>query len=143
CSTPPAPFWRRCRHRPTPSRPCSAPGWTCTDRLDAQTHRRTDAQTQQTRGRNRRTWAGSDQGSGVSPGPCSLFTPVRLCVCASVCLAVCASSVAVASIFGLMPAPGGERAMLSRDLADFLIELSIAVHKHAMYPEGHPSLAPP
>ena len=32
--------------------------------------------------------------------------------------------------------------MLSRDLADFLIELSIALHKHAMYPEGHPSLAP-
>jgi len=31
---------------------------------------------------------------------------------------------------------------LSRDLADFLIELSIALHKHAMYPEGHPSLAP-
>src|SRR5216117_1026763 len=41
-----------------------------------------------------------------------------------------------------MPAPGGERATLSRDLADFLIELSIALHKHAMYPEGHPSLAP-
>ena len=35
-----------------------------------------------------------------------------------------------------------ERATLSRDLADFLIELSIALHKHAMYPEGHPSLAP-
>src|SRR5256884_7012497 len=41
-----------------------------------------------------------------------------------------------------MPAPSGERAALSRDLADFLIELSIALHKHAMYPEGHPSLAP-
>ncbi|MFQ5703919.1 MAG: HEAT repeat domain-containing protein [Gemmatimonadales bacterium] len=27
-------------------------------------------------------------------------------------------------------------------MADFLIELSIALHKHAMYPEGHPSLAP-
>jgi hypothetical protein len=35
-----------------------------------------------------------------------------------------------------------ERAALSRELADFLIELSIALHKHAMYPEGHPSLAP-
>src|SRR3989442_2335315 len=35
-----------------------------------------------------------------------------------------------------------EKAALSRELADFLIELSIAVHKHAMYPEGHPSLAP-
>src|SRR6267143_2675296 len=35
-----------------------------------------------------------------------------------------------------------ERGALSRELADFLIELSIALHKHAMYPEGHPSLAP-
>src|SRR2546423_14472262 len=41
-----------------------------------------------------------------------------------------------------MPAPSGERTTLSRELADFLIELSIALHKHAMYPEGHPSLAP-
>ncbi len=39
------------------------------------------------------------------------------------------------------PAPP-EKAALSRELADFLIELSIALHKHAMYPEGHPSLAP-
>lgn len=31
---------------------------------------------------------------------------------------------------------------LSRDLADFLIELSIAIHKHSMYPPGHPSLGP-
>ena len=35
-----------------------------------------------------------------------------------------------------------ERTALSRELAEFLIELSIALHKHAMYPEGHPSLAP-
>src|SRR2546427_567351 len=35
-----------------------------------------------------------------------------------------------------------EKAALSREWADFLIELSIALHKHAMYPEGHPSLAP-
>src|SRR5690242_8998886 len=41
-----------------------------------------------------------------------------------------------------MPAPSGERATLSRELADFLIELSIALHKHAMYPQGHPSLGP-
>jgi hypothetical protein len=41
-----------------------------------------------------------------------------------------------------MPTPSGDRATLSRDLADFLIELSIALHKHAMYPEGHPSLGP-
>jgi hypothetical protein len=40
--------------------------------------------------------------------------------------------------------PGGsqERAALSRELGEFLIELSIALHKHAMYPEGHPSLQP-
>lgn len=41
-----------------------------------------------------------------------------------------------------MPIPTPERATLSRELADFLIELSIALHKHAMYPEGHPSLGP-
>jgi len=39
-------------------------------------------------------------------------------------------------------ADGPGRAALSRDLGDFLIELSIALHKHAMYPQGHPSLAP-
>ena len=37
---------------------------------------------------------------------------------------------------------GSERAALSRELSDFLIELSIALHKHAMYPDGHPSLGP-
>jgi hypothetical protein len=41
-----------------------------------------------------------------------------------------------------MPAPSLERATLSRALADFLVELSIALHKHAMYPQGHPSLQP-
>ena len=41
------------------------------------------------------------------------------------------------------PGPGSpERATLSRDLGDFLIELSIALHKHAMYPADHPSLGP-
>ena len=35
----------------------------------------------------------------------------------------------------------GESAALSRDLADFLIELSIALHKNAIYPVGHPLLA--
>jgi hypothetical protein len=35
-----------------------------------------------------------------------------------------------------------ERAALSRELGEFLIELSIALHKHAMYPSGHPSLGP-
>jgi hypothetical protein len=34
------------------------------------------------------------------------------------------------------------RAALSKDLSDFLLELSIGVHRHAMYPPGHPSLAP-
>ncbi|MDE3128510.1 MAG: hypothetical protein KGL38_10925, partial [Gemmatimonadota bacterium] len=32
-------------------------------------------------------------------------------------------------------------ATLSRDLANFLVELSIAFHKHAIYPAGHPLLA--
>src|SRR6266702_7935349 len=45
------------------------------------------------------------------------------------------------TILGAMTVPS-EKAALSRELADFLIELSIALHKHAMYPEGHPSLAP-
>jgi len=34
------------------------------------------------------------------------------------------------------------RKALSRELSDFLIEFSIALHKHAMYPEGHPLLIP-
>lgn len=32
-------------------------------------------------------------------------------------------------------------ATLSRDLANFLVELSIAFHKHAIYPAGHPLLS--
>lgn len=39
------------------------------------------------------------------------------------------------------PTSPGESAALSRDLADFLIELSIALHKNAIYPAGHPLLA--
>ena len=35
-----------------------------------------------------------------------------------------------------------QRASLPRDLSDFLIEFSIALHKHAMYPGGHPTLEP-
>jgi hypothetical protein len=35
-----------------------------------------------------------------------------------------------------------QRATLSRELSDFLIEFSIALHKHAMYPGGHPTLGP-
>jgi len=39
-------------------------------------------------------------------------------------------------------AQGPERATLSRELSNFLIEFSIALNKHAMYPGGHPSLQP-
>lgn len=35
----------------------------------------------------------------------------------------------------------GESAALSKELSDFLIELSIGLHKHAIYPPGHPLLA--
>lgn len=35
-----------------------------------------------------------------------------------------------------------ERLALSRQLSEFLIELSIALHRHSMYPSGHPSLGP-
>ena len=41
-----------------------------------------------------------------------------------------------------MPTPaGGTPAVLSRDLADFLVEFSIALQKHAIYPAGHPLLS--
>ena len=45
------------------------------------------------------------------------------------------------------PPPANEpahtgRAALSRELSEFLIELSIGLNKHAMYPDGHPSLEP-
>jgi hypothetical protein len=35
-----------------------------------------------------------------------------------------------------------ERPVLSRNLSEFLVELSIALHRHSMYPSGHPSLGP-
>jgi hypothetical protein len=35
-----------------------------------------------------------------------------------------------------------QRATLPRELSEFLVELSIGVHRHAMYPLGHPSLDP-
>jgi hypothetical protein len=38
------------------------------------------------------------------------------------------------------PAAAGESAALSRELADFLIEFSIGIHKNAIYPPGHPLL---
>ena len=34
------------------------------------------------------------------------------------------------------------QATLSRELSEFLVELSIGVHRYAMYPEDHPSLTP-
>jgi hypothetical protein len=34
------------------------------------------------------------------------------------------------------------RAALSRELGNFLVELSIALHRHAIYPNDHPSLEP-
>jgi hypothetical protein len=41
-----------------------------------------------------------------------------------------------------MEAPKSERAVLPRDVSEFLVELSIALHRHTMYPSGHPSLEP-
>ena len=38
--------------------------------------------------------------------------------------------------------PKSDRVVLARDLSEFLVELSIALHKHAMYPPGHPTLGP-
>jgi hypothetical protein len=32
--------------------------------------------------------------------------------------------------------------VLSRELSEFLLELSIAIHQHGIYPPGHPSLEP-
>ncbi len=42
---------------------------------------------------------------------------------------------------GSTPGQPAAPATLSRDLANFLVELSIAFHKHAIYPAGHPLLA--
>jgi hypothetical protein len=38
--------------------------------------------------------------------------------------------------------PRSERPALSRDLSEFPVELSVALHRHSMYPSGHPSLVP-
>lgn len=38
--------------------------------------------------------------------------------------------------------PRPDRVALSREYSDFLIELSISLHKYGMYPIGHPSLEP-
>lgn len=37
---------------------------------------------------------------------------------------------------------GDKSTTLSRELRDFLIRFSIALHRYGMYPDGHPSLAP-
>ncbi len=37
-------------------------------------------------------------------------------------------------------ASAGEAATLTKELSDFLIECSIGLHKHAIYPAGHPLL---
>ena len=42
----------------------------------------------------------------------------------------------------VQPRLSEKRAALPRELADFLIELSIALHKHAVYPGDHPTLGP-
>ena len=43
-----------------------------------------------------------------------------------------------------MPSPGAplERAALSRELSEFLVELSISLNKYAIYPQSHPALGP-
>src|SRR5215207_4981959 len=45
---------------------------------------------------------------------------------------------------GAEPAAGAgdpaRDAQLPRELADFLLDLSVAMHKHAIYPPGHPLL---
>jgi hypothetical protein len=38
--------------------------------------------------------------------------------------------------------PTSDRPTLSRELGELLVELSIGVHRYAMYPPGHPSLIP-
>lgn len=40
------------------------------------------------------------------------------------------------------PAPKSERVKLSREFSEFLVDLSIALHRYSMYPSGHPSLDP-
>ena len=40
------------------------------------------------------------------------------------------------------PPPAQTRTTLSKELSEFLVELSIGVHRFAMYPPGHPSLEP-
>jgi len=39
------------------------------------------------------------------------------------------------------PTPARDQ-VLSRELSQFLVDLSIALHRYGMYPEGHPALQP-
>jgi hypothetical protein len=38
--------------------------------------------------------------------------------------------------------PNTDRVALTRELTEFLVELSVALHKHSMYPSEHPALEP-
>jgi len=49
--------------------------------------------------------------------------------------------VAVASVV-VSDAEEGSRPVLSRELSEFLVDLSVALHRQSMYPSGHPSLTP-
>ncbi|HXD47879.1 MAG TPA: hypothetical protein VN600_03850 [Gemmatimonadaceae bacterium] len=62
---------------------------------------------------------------GVSPTP------------AAAALGIPAGTPTSTPAVGLAPPAAS---VLSRELGDFLVELSIAVHKHAIYPTGHPLL---
>ena len=50
------------------------------------------------------------------------------------------SAPATAAPLSPIAEPKTGAAVLSRELADLLVELSIAMHKHAIYPPGHPLL---
>ena len=67
-------------------------------------------------------------GNASEPGP-DILTCVRRATCPS-----------LRSVSDIAPRP--DRVTLSRDFSAFLVELSIALHKHAMYPTDHPSLGP-
>ena len=53
-------------------------------------------------------------------------------------------STAVPASLPLVPSedPKSGRSVLTRELSEFLVELSVALHRHSMYPTGHPSLGP-
>lgn len=67
------------------------------------------------------------QGAGVAPGAGGAGSP--------------GSPAGASGAFGAGGADKAQPATLSRDLANFLVELSIAFHKHAIYPAEHPLLS--